>query len=114
MHASNCYSFYLTANFRRSVLYCGVTNNLEQRIVEHYLDRGSQKTFAGKYHCYWLLYYENYSYVEEAIAREKEIKKWNRSKKENLIEEANPHWKFLNFELYHAWPPLQLFHRKHL
>jgi putative endonuclease len=87
---------------------------LEQRIVEHYLARGSQKTFAGKYHCYWLLYHEDYTYVEHAIAREKEVKKWNRFKKERLLQEVNPQWKFLNFELYNTWPPLDLYHRKDL
>ena len=114
MRVSNCYSFYITTNSGRNVIYCGVTNNLEQRIVEHYLNRGSQKTFAGKYYCYWLLYFEDYQYIGQAIAREKEVKKWNREKKERLVREFNPHWNFLNCELYKSWPPGELFHRRDL
>ena len=114
MLVNKCYYFYLTTNSCKNVLYCGITNDLEQRIIEHYLNRGSQKTFAGKYYCYWLLHFEDYEYVEEAIVREKEVKKWNRKKKEDLIAALNPEWKFLNFQLYPTWPPADLLHRKNL
>ena len=75
------YSVYILTNVRKTVLYAGVTNDLEQRIVEHYIDRIEQKTFACKYSCHFLLFYENYKYVNDAIAREKEIKGWVRIKK---------------------------------
>jgi putative endonuclease len=82
-----------------------MTNNLEQRIIEHYLERGNSKSFTGKYHAFYLLYYESSSYVNNMIAREKEIKGWRRSKKEELITAFNPDWKFLNEELFGKWPP---------
>ena len=54
------------------MLYTGVTNNLPQRILEHFLKRGTSNTFAGRFHCYNLVYYEEYNNVKDAIAREKE------------------------------------------
>ena len=77
-----------------------MTNNLEQRIIEHYLDKGNEKTFAGKYFAFYLLFYESSIYVNNIIAREKEIKGWRRSKKEELIKAFNPEMKFLNEELF--------------
>ena len=108
------YYFYMTTNPNRNVLYCGVTNALPQRIIEHYLSRGDRRTFAGKYYCYFLIYYESFVYVNDAIAREKEVKKWRREKKEGLIMSFNPEKKFLNFELFDTWPPKEMFHRKDL
>lgn len=64
------YFIYITTNPAFTVLYTGVTNNLERRIQEHYANRGKQDSFAGKYHCYNLLYYERYDYIQHAIARE--------------------------------------------
>ena len=77
---------------------------MPQRLIEHYLNRGNPNSFAGKYHCYNLLYYENYKYVNDAIDREKKIKGWTRKKKEILVEEENPEWKFLNSTIM-KWPP---------
>jgi putative endonuclease len=76
-----------------------MTNDIPSRILEHGLNAGNPETFAGKYHCFNLLYYEEFKYVNDAIAREKEIKKWRRDKKEQLINSANPEWRFLNKEL---------------
>ncbi|MFT3823672.1 MAG: GIY-YIG nuclease family protein [Chitinophagaceae bacterium] len=109
---SKVYSFYITTNIKKTVVYCGVTNNLGQRIVEHYLSLGNPATFAGKYHCFWLVYYEHFQYINTAIAREKEVKKWRREKKNNLIETLNPEWSFLNKELLGEWPPSTMYHRK--
>jgi len=95
-------------------MYCGVTNDLPQRIIEHYLSRGDHRSFAGKYYCYFLLYYESFVYVNDAIAREKEVKKWRREKKEALIMSFNPEKKFLNLELFDTWPPKEMLHRKDL
>ncbi|HEV8080941.1 MAG TPA: GIY-YIG nuclease family protein [Chitinophagaceae bacterium] len=99
------YSVYILTNYTKKVLYKGITNNLEVRIIEHYLQAGNSKTFTGKYYVYFLLYFEDYKYVNEAIAREKEIKGWTRIKKENLIRLMNPEFKFLNVELFGKWPP---------
>ena len=96
---------YILTNFHKTVLYTGVTNNLEQRIIEHWQSRGNASTFVGKYHAFNLLFYEGYAYVNDAIYREKEIKGWRRSKKESLISDFNPDWKFLNGELFGNWPP---------
>ncbi|WP_339609190.1 GIY-YIG nuclease family protein [uncultured Roseivirga sp.] len=95
---------YITTNPLKSSLYTGMTNNLEYRIIEHYLNRGCKKTFAGRYYCYCLLYYEFHHSAVGAIEREKEIKSWTRAKKEELINSINPDWLFLNNEIT-PWPP---------
>lgn len=99
------YFVYILTNYKRTVLYTGMTNDLEQRIIEHYLDRGSLKSFTGKYHVFYLLFYESSNYINNIIAREKEIKGWRRSKKLDLIKSFNPELKFLNEELFDKWPP---------
>jgi putative endonuclease len=111
LYPQKVYTFYITTNTTKTVLYCGVTSDLYQRVVEHYLNRGQEATFAGRYSCYWLLYYEDFKYVEDAIAREKEVKKWRREKKERLIKQTNPQWKFLNGLLF-KWPPVNAVHRR--
>ncbi len=90
------YYVYITTNPTRTTLYVGVTNTLNRRLQEHYENRGNPKTFAGRYYCYKLIYYESYDHVRDALLREKEIKKWSRKKKEELIATTNPRWKFLN------------------
>lgn len=77
-------------------LYIGMTNNLERRVSEH--KQGLVEGFTKKYNCNRLIYYENYSDVNESILREKQLKKWNRTKKENLIKKLNPQWKDLSLE----------------
>lgn len=72
-----------------------MTNNLERRIKEHYRNRGNPNTFAGKYFCYKLIYNEIFSTPLEAIHREKEIKKLNRTEKFDLIKSKNPLLAFL-------------------
>lgn len=61
-------------------------------------------SLVDRYHCYYLLYYENHDTPSGAIEREKEIKKWNRVKKELLTNSYNPAWNFLNNEII-DWPP---------
>jgi putative endonuclease len=90
---------YIITNRNKNVLYIGVTNDLQRRLTEHYDNRGNFATFAGKYHCYYLLHYEHFSNVDHAISREKELKKWNREKKINLINQNNPDMRFLNDEI---------------
>ena len=94
------YFVYITTNSKRRVLYTGITNDLFTRMSQHFEDsKSDRKTFAGKYYCYHLIYFERFQYVEHAIEREKEIKGWKREKKEKLINEFNPEWKFLNDEV---------------
>jgi putative endonuclease len=90
------YYIYITTNLNKTVLYIGVTNDLSIRMNQHYENRGSNESFAGKYYCYNLIYWERFQYIQHAIEREKEIKKWNRQKKEALINSLNPKWDFLN------------------
>ena len=90
---------YITTNYDKTVLYVGVTNDLVRRLHEHEENKGNTKTFAGKYYCYNLVYYERHSNIEHAIEREKEIKKWRREKKNALVHSLNPEWNFLNKEL---------------
>jgi len=102
------YSVYIVTNPERNVLYTGVTNDLVQRLIEHWLKRGTPDTFAGKYYCYNLIYYEDFQYVKDAIAREKEIKGWRRQKKLDLIKTTNPDWTFLNGQICGGWPPKEI------
>ena len=105
------YYVYILRNYKKTVFYTGVTNNLTQRIIEHYLDKANVKTFTGKYSCFYLLYYECTRYINNAIAREKEIKGWRREKKMELIKTFNPALKFLNYEVLGEWPPSKATHR---
>ena len=99
-HSHHNYWVYITTNPKKTVLYTGVTNNLERRLSEHIADNATDKnTFAGKYFCYNLVYFEYHRYVLNAIAREKEIKTWVRVKKEALINSFNPDWRFLNDDI---------------
>ncbi len=91
------YFVYMVTNKKKTTLYTGITNYVAKRLSSHYNDcMGDQRTFAGKYHCFNLVYYESFRNPSEAIARESEIKGWTRAKKEALINEFNPEWKFLN------------------
>ena len=109
MHQSDpTYYVYIVTNPNKTTLYTGVTNNLPSRITEHWENRGQPETFAGKYFCHNLIYYETYKNIKTAIAREKEIKKWNRKKKETLIATMNPKWIFLNEKICGRWPPLKI------
>ena len=108
------YSVYILTNFTKTVLYIGVTNNLPQRLIEHYLEKDNplSNAFTSSYNVIYLVYYEDYNYVNDAIAREKEIKKWRRQKKDMLIDKTNPEREFLNKELLGEWPPQNANHRK--
>ena len=90
------YYVYILTNISKTVLYIGVTNNLKDRLYFHKNPLPFSKAFTTKYKCFYLIYYEHFFEIDDAIKREKEIKGWSRSKKEHLIEEFNPTWKFLN------------------
>jgi len=96
MPKDHTYYVYILTNPSKTVLYIGVTNSLTTRLIQHFENRGKKKTFAGRYSCYQLIYYEVYQYINEAIAREKQLKRWSRKKKETLINKENPNWNFLN------------------
>jgi len=78
---------------RTGTLYTGITNDLGRRIAEH--RNGVRYGFASKYGCTRLLYAENFPYVEDAIAREKQLKGWKRAKKLDLIRTINPEFRDL-------------------
>ena len=85
------YYVYILTNAHRTVLYTGVTRDLVRRVYEHkhHLDKNS---YTARYNVEFLVYYESTSEVESAIEREKQIKGWNRKRKEKLIESRNPNW----------------------
>ena len=91
------YNFYvyIITNKSKTVLYTGMTNNLKRRLQEH-KEKLNPNSFTTKYKVGFLLYYEHYGWVQQAIAREKEIKLLKRDKKLELIQELNPNFNFLN------------------
>ena len=91
------YYIYIITNTNKTVLYIGVTNDLQRRLLEH--KEGRIHTFTGRYNVKYLLYFEEFNCIVKAIAREKEIKKWRREKKHQLIETLNPEWRFLDDDI---------------
>jgi putative endonuclease len=87
---------YITTNPGKTTLYTGVTNDLQTRINQHFENKGNRQTFAGRYYCYNLIYFELHEDINQAIEREKEIKNMSRKKKEALISSLNPKWKFFD------------------
>ncbi|HEX8330286.1 MAG TPA: GIY-YIG nuclease family protein [Hymenobacter sp.] len=83
---------YILTNPTRTVLYTGVTNNLECRLYEHSKGLGQAGNFSGRYQCNLLVYFETSPDAKQAIAREKQIKNWARPKKEFLINTLTPSW----------------------
>src|SRR5690606_4068235 len=78
---------YILSNKNRTVLYIGVTSNLESRILQHKAGKGSR--FTAKYSITDLLYFENIQGMTAAISREKQLKRWHKKWKWNLIKESN-------------------------
>ena len=91
------YYVYIITNKYRSTYYIGMTNNLGLRLQQHKenIEKGI-KTFASKYNIQFLVYYEKFTWVQLAIAREKELKSWRREKKLDLIKSFNENFEFLN------------------
>ncbi|HSY60296.1 MAG TPA: GIY-YIG nuclease family protein [Cytophaga sp.] len=87
-------TIYILTNEYGSVLYIGVTSDLFTRIPEH-RNKIYPDSFTARYNCTNLVYYETYARIEDAIAREKQLKKWNREWKIELISKFNPTWKDL-------------------
>ena len=84
----NKYWVYMMQSNNGRALYTGVTNDLTRRVCEHKEGKGS--VFTAKYKCHKLVYFEEFGIVEQALEREKYIKKLSRANKENLIESMNP------------------------
>jgi len=91
------YFVYMLASQRNGTLYIGVTNDLSRRVYEH--KRKQVRGFTSRYKVHVLVWYESYGDVNDAIAREKQLKKWERRWKLELIETLNPTWKDLYLDL---------------
>ena len=91
------YFVYILSNWHDSVVYIGITSNLPKRLYEH--RNGLADGFTKKYNVHKLVYFEQTNDVYAAISREKQLKKWNRSKKNLLISQQNPTWR----DLSHDW-----------
>ena len=92
--SKNAYVYFMS-NTHNSVVYVGVTSDLERRVWEH-KNRINKHSFTSKYNCCKLVYCEYTSSINDAIAREKQIKNWKREWKDELIESQNPAWEDLS------------------
>ena len=95
------YSTYIVAS-RSRTLYIGVTGGLRRRVFQHKWKE--YEGFSSKYNCDRLVWFEHYQEVEKAIARETQLKKWNRAKKIALIERMNPTWLDLSRDWFEYEP----------
>ena len=105
MHVKKTYYVYIMSSQRR-VLYIGITSRIELRVRQH-----QSHTFGGftaKYNVTNLVYFERYGSVGKAIRREKELKRWRREKKVELIEVRNPKWRDLSYGWYQVVLPKTL------
>ena len=91
------YYLYILSSQKYGTLYIGITNNLLKRVYQH--KQNLLEGFTKSYGVHQLVYYEAHADINEAILREKRLKKWRRDWKINLIERDNPHWVDLYFEL---------------
>jgi putative endonuclease len=89
---------YIMTNKTHTVLYIGVTADLYNRVIQH-KNKTNADSFTAKYNCTKIVYFEFYSRIEEAIMKEKQIKKWKREWKEQLINSVNAHWEDLFYRL---------------
>jgi putative endonuclease len=92
MKKENHYYVYIATNKTHSVLYVGVTNNILNREDQH-RKKINNNSFTAKYNINKVIYYETFTDIYNAIAREKQIKGWKRVKKLELIKSINPEWK---------------------
>ncbi|MGH1518235.1 GIY-YIG nuclease family protein [Chryseobacterium sp. JK1] len=95
------YYIYILTNKTRRVLYTGVTGNLHKRLYQHKV-KLNPYSFTARYNLEFLIYYEKFDWIHDAIAREKEIKNWTRVKKLELVRAVNPNLDFLN-NLFENW-----------
>ena len=95
---------YIMACTTRHTIYIGMTNSMLARIQQHRRQDG--RGFTAQYHTLRLVYYEVFGDVRDAIARETQIKKWRREKKDRLIERMNPSWEDLSVEIVEQLPTM--------
>ena len=95
------YSVYIVTNKANTVLYIGVTSNLQDRIWQH--KQKAYKGFTSKYECNKLVYFEDYQWIHDAIAREKQLKAGTRQRKIDLIVTTNPGWNDLSDGWYETY-----------
>ena len=88
------YYVYILANRTNTTLYIGVTNSLIRRVYEH-RQKVDSHSFTAKYDIHKLVYFEDTGSVRSAIEREKQLKGWNRARKNKLVEKKNPKWEDL-------------------
>ena len=102
----NSYYTYMLTNQNKTVIYVGMTNNLDVRILEHYKAAiQNKKHFTSRYNCYFCVWYEAFETPREAIDKEDALKRLSRKGKENIIDRFNPEWKLLNQDILKKWPP---------
>ena len=92
------YYVYILTNWNNKVIYTGITNNLERRLLEH--KNGIVDGFTKKYNVHKLVWFDYTTDVLSAIEKEKQIKGWTRAKKNALVEENNPTWRDLSDDWY--------------
>lgn len=100
------YFLYMMTNTWKNVLYTGVTNSLERRVWQH--KNETVDGFTKKYNCHHLVYYEIYDHIDQAIAREKQVKNWPRRKKDALVNATNPEWTDLAADWYRNDPSKEI------
>ncbi len=101
MPITHIYYVYMLTNKSNTVIYIGVTNDVRRRVWEH--KKGIYKGFTQKYACNKIVYYEDYKWIQDAIAREKQLKAGSRQKKIDLINTENQAWKDLSIDWYNDW-----------
>lgn len=100
MHEGSYFTYIMASRSR--TLYIGVTKDLHKRVFEHKWKE--HDGFTARYNCDRLVWFEGFQYVQKAIAREKELKGWRRTKKIALIESINPAWMDLSRDWYEFEP----------
>ena len=99
------YVYILSSSFRK--LYIGITTNLDRRIAQHKVG-AFENSFTSKYRIDRLVYFERFALITTAIGREKQLKRWSRIKKLNLIISINPTWRDLSEDWGKPIPPPRL------
>lgn len=93
---NHIYYIYILTNWNHNVMYIGLINDLNRRLFEH--QNKLIDGFTKKYNVNKLVYYELFYNINDAIHREKELKKWRREKKNNLVAQLNPEWLDLSLD----------------
>ncbi len=95
MNEESTYYIYIMSNKKDGMIYIGFSGNLKLRLIQH--KNRYSKGYVNRHHLTMLVYYEKFGKPNEAIKREKQIKKWNRQWKINLINDFNPNWDDLSY-----------------